>query len=157
MDNVVKKVVGKQNIDMHPKEQEPGSSERFFDSNPILGDTFDPSDFTLMVMDQGSITLVTRLNRINHRRVLIFVGNGKGVIGYATGKGLDHEHAMENAFKILKRNLICINVDVLNTNPAPLYARHNDFRLWIYPRQKPNFWGYPELWHMLTLAGMHNF
>ncbi len=102
MDNAVKKVVGQQNVDMHPKEQEPGGADRFFDSNPLQGDTFNPGDFTLMIMDQGSITLVTRLNRINHRRVLIFVGNGKGVIGYATGKGLDHEHAMENAFKVLK-------------------------------------------------------
>jgi len=30
------------------------------------------------------------------------------VIGYATGKGLDHEQAMENAFKRLKENIIAI-------------------------------------------------
>jgi len=58
---------------------------------------------------------------------LIFVGNGKGVIGYALGKGLDHEHAMENAFKQLKENMVAINLDVMNTLPNHLYAKHYDF------------------------------
>jgi ribosomal protein S5 len=66
---------------------------------PEDDEIFDPSEFTLLFLDSDSTTLVTSLNRVNHRRVLFFVGNGKGVIGYAKGKGIDYESAFENAFK----------------------------------------------------------
>lgn len=48
---MAKKLVGDRKINMHPKEQEPGTVERFFDSNPIEGDTFESNDFTLILMD----------------------------------------------------------------------------------------------------------
>lgn len=64
-DKEANRVVGDQKVNMHPKEQEPGGAERFFDPNPIEGDTFDTQDFTLIVMSQGSTTNVTRLQRIN--------------------------------------------------------------------------------------------
>jgi ribosomal protein S5 len=88
--------------------------------------------------------------------VLIFIGNSNGVIGYAKGKGLDHQAAFENAFKQIKRNLIAINLDLTHTTPNLLYGKHNDYRLWIYPRTKPNFWGSPQIWHMLVCTGFYH-
>ena len=105
--------------------------ERFF--APGKDDIFDPKDFTLIYIDSDSVTNVTALNRINHRRVLVFIGNGNGVISYAMGKGEDYENAFETAFKKLKQNLICIPMDPLWTVPQVLKARHNDFKITIYP------------------------
>eukprot|EP00349_Pseudokeronopsis_sp_Brazil_P000436 CAMPEP_0202964088 /NCGR_PEP_ID=MMETSP1396-20130829/8158_1 /ASSEMBLY_ACC=CAM_ASM_000872 /TAXON_ID= /ORGANISM="Pseudokeronopsis sp., Strain Brazil" /LENGTH=51 /DNA_ID=CAMNT_0049685907 /DNA_START=687 /DNA_END=842 /DNA_ORIENTATION=+ len=51
------------------------------------------------------------MNRTNQRRVFLFTGNYNGVIGYAMGKGDDYEKAFDNAFKELKQNLICLNLD----------------------------------------------
>lgn len=48
--------------------------ERFF--TPDKDEIFNPSDFTLIFLDSDSVTNVTALNRINHRRVLLFIGNG---------------------------------------------------------------------------------
>ena len=48
------------------------------------------------------MTNVTRLNRVNQRRVLIFIGNGEGIISFGKGKAADYEMAFDNAFKKLK-------------------------------------------------------
>jgi ribosomal protein S5 len=45
---------------------------------------------------------VTALNRVNARRVLLFIGNGNGIISYAMGKGEDYETAFEISFKKLR-------------------------------------------------------
>jgi len=45
----------------HPKELEEGESERFLNPDPIEGDTFDSTQFTMLVMAQDSVTLVTSL------------------------------------------------------------------------------------------------
>lgn len=83
--------------------------ERFF--TPGEDDTFDPNEFTLIFIDSDSVTNVTSLNRINHRRVLMFIGNSQGVLSYGKGKGDDYENAFEDAFKQLRKNLICIPLD----------------------------------------------
>lgn len=49
------------------------------------------------------------------------------------GKGLDYEGAFDNAFKKLRSNLVIIPMDDIHTSPKVLKARHNDFRIWIYP------------------------
>jgi ribosomal protein S5 len=74
--------------------------ERFF--VPDDDEIFDPNEFTLIFLDSDSVTNVTPLNRVNHRRVLLFIGNGRGVISYAMGKSDDYEKAFENAFKKLR-------------------------------------------------------
>jgi ribosomal protein S5 len=83
--------------------------ERYF--TPGRDEIFDPSEFTLIFIDSDSVTNVTALNRVNARRVLLFIGNGNGVISYAMGKGEDYEAAFENCFKKLRKNLICIPLD----------------------------------------------
>ena len=74
--------------------------ERYF--TPGKEDIFNPADFTLIFIDSDSVTNVTALNRVNARRVLLFIGNGNGVISYAMGKGEDYEAAFETAFKKLR-------------------------------------------------------
>lgn len=71
--------------------------ERFFE--PGAQDTFDPSEFSMIFMDSDSVTNVTSLNRTNNRRVLIFFGNGNGLITYGIGKAGEYEQAFDNAFK----------------------------------------------------------
>lgn len=83
--------------------------ERFF--APAKDEIFNPAEFTLLFIDSDSVTNVTALNRVNQRRVLLFIGNGNGVISYAMGKGEDYENAFETAFKKLRANLICIPMD----------------------------------------------
>jgi len=63
-----------------------------------------------MFMDSDSVTNVTALNRTNHRRVLLFIGNGNGLISYGMGKGVDYEQAFEAAYKTLRRNLIILDM-----------------------------------------------
>ena len=50
-----------------------------------------------------SVTNVTKLNRINHRRVLLFIGNSDGIISYGKGKAMDYENAFDQAFKRLRQ------------------------------------------------------
>ena len=70
------------------KEQSDGGPERFF--GPDYGETFETEDFTLLFFESDSVCLITRLSRINHRRLLFFVGNEKGIIGIGKGKGIDY-------------------------------------------------------------------
>jgi len=74
--------------------------ERFF--TPGKDEIFNPGEFTLIFIDSDSVTNVTALNRVNARRVLLFIGNGNGIISYAMGKGEDYEAAFEIAFKKLR-------------------------------------------------------
>ena len=63
--------------------------ERFFEAHG--DDAFNPREFTLVFLDSDSVTNVTSLNRVNARRVLIFIGNGKGLVAYGKGKAEEYE------------------------------------------------------------------
>ena len=82
-------------MDMDPKtldgiHQYQGSNvERYFE--PASDEIFDPSEFTLVFLASDSVTNVTSLNRVNARRVLIFVGNGNGLVSYGKGKAEEYE------------------------------------------------------------------
>jgi hypothetical protein len=67
--------------------------ERYFE--PSKDEVFNPSDFTMIFMDSDSVTNVTSLNRVNKRRVLLFIGNGQGLISFGKGKGEDYESAFD--------------------------------------------------------------
>ncbi len=125
--------------------------ERYF--TPGKDDIFNPADFTLIFIDSDSVTNVTALNRVNARRVLLFIGNGNGIISYAMGKGEDYEAAFEIAFKKLRQNMVCIPLDQVMSVPQVLKARHNDFKIQIFPQLQPNYWGHPVVWKMLTHTG----
>ncbi len=76
-----------------------------------MSDLYEKDRFELIVLDQGSTTLITTLNRINHFRALVFMGNFQGIIGYGYGKGNDMQNAMDNAIRNCKKNLIAIPLD----------------------------------------------
>ena len=65
------------------------NAERYFE--PRRDEVFNPNDFTLIFMASDSVTNVTSLNRVNSRRVLIFVGNGNGLVSYGKGKAEEYE------------------------------------------------------------------
>lgn len=73
----------------------------------------------------------------------MFIGNGNGLISYGKGKGEDYEQAFDNAFKLMRQNLICLSLDHRMTSPRIMRGRHNDFKIKIYPQQLPNYWGNP--------------
>lgn len=115
---------------------------------------FDPNEFTLIFIDSDSVTNVTTLNRVQHRRVLIYIGNGNGLISFGKGKGEDYEGAFDNAFKMLRRNLVCLSVDHKMSVTRRMSGRHNDFKIKMYPQAQPNYWGNPFIWKMLLHAGL---
>ena len=125
--------------------------ERYFEAQS--NEVFDPNEFTLIFIASDSVTNVTSLNRVNHRRVLLFCGNGDGLISFGKGKGEDYENAFDQAFKKLRQNLVCISLDQNFTVPKLLEGRHNDFRIKIYPQATPNYWGNPHIWKMLLHSG----
>ena len=129
-----------------------GANERYI--QPEKGENYSPRDFTLIFLDTDSVCLVTKLNRINHRRILVFIGNSDGVIAYAKGKGLDYQSAFSNAYMKLKQNMIVVDIDHMLTNGATLQSKFNDYRLWINPSKQPNLWGSFQLKLMLIYTGM---
>lgn len=129
------------------KQYEGTGAERFFEAG--RDECFDPQEFTMLFLDSDSVTNVTSLNRTNKRRVLIFIGNGKGLISYGKGKAEEYEAAFEDAFKKARQNLMCIDVEDVFTSPRILSGRHNDFKIKIWPQQSPNYWGNPTIWEML--------
>lgn len=111
----------------------------------------------IIMLHQNTTTLVTKLNRINHFRSLIFAGNGNGVIGYGKGKGNDFEESMKAAQVNLKKNLIVVPLDHFCPLVKPISASYNGFELRLFPRtQGMNAWGSPVIAHMLLLTGITN-
>eukprot|EP00347_Sterkiella_histriomuscorum_P015440 403357023 len=128
--------------------------ERFF--TPSKGECFDPSQFELLFIDSDSVTNVTSLNRTNHRRILLFIGNGNGVISFGMGKGVDYEQAFESAYKKLRTNLMVLPMHWIMTSPLILKGRHNDYHIKILPQQHPNYWGHPVIHKMLITTGFYH-
>lgn len=107
-----------------------------------------------LIMERDSTTLVTKLNRVNHFRYLVFMGNCNGVIGYGKGKGNDFETALIDAFRQCKKNLIALNLDHFQSLTAPIKTKYNGLELVIDPRYSMNAWGNPIMATMLALAGI---
>ena len=86
------------------------------------------------------------------RRCLIYMGNKDGLISYGMGKGYTYQDAYESAFKELKKNIIQIQVDPLNTCPGRLMAKYHDYSIKIFARREPNIWGSPLFTMMIRFA-----
>lgn len=115
--------------DQAPFDMKPGSTdhvhqykgsneERYFE--PQRDEIFNPNDFTLIFLASDSVTNVTSLNRVNHRRVLIFIGNGNGIVSYGKGKASEYEQAFDDAFKKARQNMVCLNLEEVFTTPMIL-------------------------------------
>jgi len=105
--------------------------ERFFE--PKRDEIFNPREFTMVFLASDSVTNVTSLNRTNQRRVLIFLGNGRGLVSYGKGKAQEYEQAFENAFKDARKNMLMLDIEEVFTSPRLLEGRHNDFKIKIFP------------------------
>ena len=144
-------------MDMHPEsidawsERRGSGAERHFE--PRRDEVFDPRDFAMVFLASDSVTNVTSLNRVNSRRVLIFLGNGNGLVTYGKGKAEEYEQAFDNAMKKARQNMVCLDIDEIFTSPRILSGRHNDFKINIFPQQVPNYWGNPTIWEMLKHTG----
>jgi len=110
--------------------------------------------FVILLLDRGVTTNVTTLNRVNHFRYLVFMGNANGVIGYGTGKGGNFETALNNAIKDCKKNLVAVPLDHFQTLTNPIETWSNGMRLVLEPRTDMNAWGHPIIAAMLSLAGV---
>lgn len=95
------------------------------------------------MMDRDSTTLVTTLNRVNHFRVLLFMGNANGLVSYARGKGNDYGQAMDNAMRNLKENIIAVNLDHFKSFTHGYSAETNGFRIKLWSRPYTRAWGDP--------------
>ena len=60
-------------------------------------------EFMIMLIDRDVTTLTTTLNRVNHFRYLIFMGNCNGVISYGKGKKIKNNKFSKVKEKILKK------------------------------------------------------
>jgi hypothetical protein len=76
-----------------PKEYRKQGPERYFEAK--RDEVFDSKEFVLIFIASDSVTNVTALNRVNHRRVLIFIGNGAGLCSFGKGKSEDYEQAFD--------------------------------------------------------------
>lgn len=148
-----------------PKEGEEGFKEEkeikgadyFFENRikKMKNEIFNRDHFMTLLIFNDTTTLITKLNRINHFRYLIFAGNGNGIIGYGKGKGNDPESALDNAHINLKKNLIAIPLDHFNSFTRTIKTRSYGFDLHLFPRSAGmNAWGMPLVSHMLLLSGI---
>lgn len=111
-------------------------------------------EFMMIVMDRGMTTLVTTLNRVNHFRYLVFMGNCNGIIGYGKGKGTNFEIAFKNAVFDCKKNLTAIPLDHFQSLTAQVETHYNGTNFYLNPKDFFNSWGSPTLGTMILLSGI---
>lgn len=111
----------------------------------------------MVFLQAGMICNMTRLNRVYQRRLLLYIGNKRGLIGYGVGKGPLYEDAFIKAYQELRKNLIVINIDPNMTCASNLYSRFNDYKIKIMSTYQPNLWGSPLFCTMLRFAGLYHF
>ena len=114
------------------------------------------SDFTMIFLDADFTTNITFQKRVQSRRVLIFMGNQNGVIGYGKGKGSDYQDAYNHSFRDAKNNLIALRLDSFVNPQNTVMARFNDVKMKIRAQRWHNPWGNPIIWQMLLHSGMKN-
>lgn len=142
------------------KDQQPKIFRNRNDKSDIrrkrLDQTANWMKFTLMFLDADFITNITKLKRVSHRRVLLFLGNGEGIMGYGRGVGEDYRSAYANAIQKCKKNMIIINRDPMMTWPQNVRVKYNDYRLRIFSSKGGHYWGDPKMWMLLYLTGIYH-
>lgn len=120
------------------------------------GELYDSSKLNLIFLSQSMICKITPLNRIYHRKVLLFAGNKEGMISYGWGVGPLYEDAWNNAFVELKKNLLLINWDPENTFPQAINSKYHDFKFNMRPSGKPTWTANPLLINMIRYVGLYH-
>lgn len=120
------------------------------------GETYDPKKFNLMFFGSSMICKITKLNRIYNRKIVLFCGNGEGMISYGIGIAPQYADAYVKAYHELKRNLICIEWDPQHTFPQDINARYHDFRFVAKSSKRPYWFCSPFLIKMFSMAGLRH-
>lgn len=113
-------------------------------------------NFTIMFIEASSTTNITKLSRVNTRKVLLYMGNTDGIVSYGKGKGASYQQAYDDAIDQCKRNIICINLDHFHTVTGFTTAHYNGTILKLYSAKDNDVWGHPMYYNILALAGLHN-
>lgn len=149
------KGVSKQDLkyDYDDKYEEIIDSPKLFTKDDIILQ----EDFQYFMLDSGSTTKVTTLNRVNSFYFIIFAGNFNGCIAYGKGRSHDTETALIKAYKDLKKNLIQIPMDPAVSLVKPLDYKYMNFRLKVWPKKNLVPKGHPTILFMLFSAGFDCF
>lgn len=115
-----------------------------------------PQEFFIHFLDASSTTNVTKLFRVNSRRVLLYMGNGDGIIGYGMGKGADYREAFDKAVTNCKKNLIVLQLDHLVDCPGHLHGKYHDITVDLWPSLGGQYKCKPEFANLTLLAGLGN-
>lgn len=122
--------------------------------DPEEGETYDSKKFNLIFVDSAYVCKITPLQRIYHRKVIIFAGNKEGMITYGVGTGELYEDAWTNAFVEMKKNLILVNWDPFHTFPRDISSRHHDFRINMKSSVRPYWFCNPIVLLMIRYTGL---
>lgn len=163
----VEKMTQEEEDDKHFKEYIEGISNphkniaithasQYLLADPEMNEIFDSNEFNLIFLDSDVNTLVTRLGRIFKRRVLIYMGNEKGLISYGVGKGKTYGEAYDKCFIEMKKNIIAIELDSDHTFPLSCDIKFNDYRMQVLSTLIPSLWGSPVICLMFRYAGCLN-
>ena len=113
-------------------------------------------DFDYIIMDTKVTSNTTTLKRITKFASFVYGGNTNGIVGYGKGTGNDLEEAFLRARFDLHRNLISLNLDVINTFPKGIRAKFNRTEITMWSRQNFNSWGNYLFAHMIQMSGIHH-
>lgn len=124
--------------------------------DPEEGETYDSKKFNLIFIDSAYVCKITPLQRIYHRKVIIFAGNKEGMITYGVGTGELYEDAWTNAFIEMKKNLILVNWDPIHTFPRDVSSRHHDFRIMMRSSLRPYWFCNPIVLLLIRYTGLYH-
>ena len=92
-------------------------------------------DWKETVVTIGRVNKTTKGGRSSSIRALVVVGNGKGIVGYGTGKDKETTGAIKKATEQAKKNLKEVRI-INGTIPYQCEAKHDGARLYMKPASK---------------------
>jgi small subunit ribosomal protein S5 len=96
-------------------------------------DEFKPRDLQTRVIDVNRTCKVTKGGGLMNFTALVIVGNGDGVVGFATGKGKDVSLAVEKAYLRASRSLVYIERFEKSTIFHAQEAKHCKTKIRLMP------------------------
>ena len=116
----------------------------------------DWDEFELLFLDAGTTTNVTSQQRVNQRRILLYMGNCDGIISYGVGKGWEFSSAYDDAVRQLKKNMVAIPLDPFYPCGGYLEYKYHCTTIRIFPAHSGRIKGKPMYVNMLFMAGLRN-
>ena len=94
--------------------------------------TPEEKEFQQRVVDLGRVTRVTKGGKRMSFRSVVVIGDGKGRVGFAMGKGIDVAISSEKAFRRARKDLITIPLKN-ETVPFEVFAKFGAAKVLIKP------------------------